>query len=246
MKCSDARKTSYLSERPAIVSQDMLEAKRHIKECSDCKEFLNGEKAFGALLRSSVKKDTAPEGLRRKILSAGKPKKISAKQTYRMLAVAASILIMIIAGYIYIDKTHTQSISILEKIVNDHAKFLLVPQAHISSSAPDEVTGWFRGKVDFPVLPPAISATLKGGRLCLLDRRHFALLFYEYNGLPVSVFITDGIVPYDLKTNKAVMLQDKKAFVLNKSGYTILLWEDKGLMYSLVSEMDIKEIQKMF
>lgn len=244
MKCKDSRKINYLAEYLQVVTEDMLEAKRHVNACPKCGEFFEGEKSFGALLRSAVKKEPLPEELRSKILNSGKTSKTHVRPRYRIFAVAASILVIAIAGYMY--STYTESHSILEKIVNDHVKFLLVPQAHVKSSNPHEVAEWFRGKVNFPALPPSISATLKGGRLCLLDRKYFALLFYEYSGSPVSVFITDGNVPDDLKTKKEVMIQDKKAYVLYRSGYTILLWEDRGLMYSLVSELDVKKIQKIF
>lgn len=243
MNCNNARKTTYISEYPEVVSEDILEAKRHIKECRECHEFFEGEKSFGSLLRGVVKKESIPDELRRKILNAEKTKKTSIRLTYRMLAIAASVLIIAIAYMYYI---HIKSDSILQKIVNDHAKFLPVPQAHIKSSDPNEITEWFRGKVNFPVLPPSISAIIKGGRLCLLDKKYFALLFYDHNGSPVSVFITDGNIPDDLKTKKEVMLKDKKAYVQHRSGYTILLWEDRGLMYSLVSELDVEKIQKIF
>ena len=231
MKCKNSRKINYLSEYPQIATGDMLEAKRHVNECSACGEFIGGEKSFGALLRNAVKREPLPEELRSKILNSGKTIKTHVSPRYRIFAVAASILIIAIAGYMY--STYTKSHPILEKIVNDHVKFLPVPQAHVKSSNPHEVTEWFRGKVNFPVLPPSISATLKGGRLCLLDRKHFALLFYEHSSSPVSVFITDGTIPDDLKTKKEVMLQDKKAYVLHRSGYTILLWEDRGLCIPL-------------
>lgn len=244
MNCNNARKTTYISEYPEVVSEYIIEAKRHIKECRECREFIDGEKSFGSLLRNAVKKEPVPEELKERILNAGKTKKTSFKQTYRMLAAAILILILTIGGYMY--SIHIKSDSILEKILNDHIKFLPVPQAHITSSNPDEVAEWFRGKVNFPVMPPSISAAIKGGRLCLLGKKHFALLFYEYNGSPVSVFITDGNIPGDLKTKKEVMLKDNKAYALYKSGYTILLWEDRGLMYSLVSELDVEHIQKIF
>ncbi len=60
MNCNNARKTTYLSEYPEVVDQDVLEAKRHIKECRECRKFIEGEKSFGSLLRNTVKKETAP------------------------------------------------------------------------------------------------------------------------------------------------------------------------------------------
>ncbi len=244
MKCSNARKITYLSEYPEVVSQDMLEAKRHTKECRECSAFLDAEKSFGPMLRSAIKKDSPPEELKNKILSAGEQKKRYLKRPYQILAVAASILIISVVGYLY--STHTKAPTILNKIVNDHVKFLPVPQMHIGSSNSDEVTAWFRSKVNFAVIPPSLNARLKGGRLCILDKRHFALLFYEYNGSPVSVFITDEAIPDDLKSKKEVMLKDKRAYVLNKSGYIILLWADRGLMYSIVSELDAEKTKNIF
>lgn len=244
MKCNDSRKINYLAEYPQVVSKDLLEAKRHVSECRECKEFFEGERAFSSMVRNAVKKETVPPELKNKILSVETHRKRYLKGIYKVFTVAAAIVVLVTAGYFV--SMHKKSPSILDKIVSDHVKFLPAPQMHVKSSNPNEIREWFRGNVNFPVLPPSISATLKGGRLCILDKKHFALLFYEHSGSPVSVFITDGNVPDDLKTKKEVIIQDKKAYVLHRSGYTILLWEDRGLMYSLVTEMDVKEIKKIF
>lgn len=244
MDCKRARQKIYISEYPELVEQELIEAKRHAKECRECAEFLEAEAAFGSLLRNTLDKEPVPDSLKT-LLYPPKKRRLNISNAYKLPAIAAAVL-LIATVIIYFSGANTGSSDILDKILNDHVKFLPARQAHVDSPDPDEITAWFRGRVNFPVLPPVISAKLLGGRLCVLRKKHFALLFYEYGKSPVSVFITDGNIPINLKTKKEVMLKDKRAYVMDKRGYTILFWEDKGLMYSLVSEMDTGQIVKFF
>lgn len=243
MKCTNTRRIVYLSEYPEIVAQEMVEAKRHVKECPECRGFLEGERAFGSMVKNTIRKETAPEELKRRVFNIKIQKKRHLKGIYRMLAIAASVLILVIAGYIF--QSHTDRATIIGKIVEDHIKFLPLPETQISSSDPDEIQIWFKGRADFPVKAALIKAKLKGGRLCLFDERHAALLFYEHNNTPVSLFIIDGVDRNNLRAMKEVMLENRKVYVKEIKGYTIALWEDRGLSYVLVSELSFEEIKRL-
>ena len=120
-----------------------------------------------------------------------------------------------------------------------------MPEAQISSSSTDEIKAWFRGKVDFSVNVPDISAKLKGGRLCLLDKKRLALLFYEHNGSLLSLFISDGINIQKIENGKEVLLGGKEMLFIEERGYNLLLWQDRGLTYALVSELSFEEIKRL-
>ncbi len=242
MKCSDARKIAYISEYPEVVSQGLLDAKRHIKECQGCREFFNGEQLFSSMLRDAVIKDTIPKELGDRVLNLKTEKKRYPK-TYQILTIAVSILLL--AGGIYIFQDYKKDSSIVRQIVEDHIKFLPLSGVQISSSNPEEIKAWFRGKVDFPVNVPYISAKLKGGRLCLFDKKRLALLFYEHNGSLLSLFISDEMDMQKIKNGKEVIIGGKAMLFVEERGYNLFLWQEKGLTYALVSELGLKEIKRL-
>ncbi len=242
MNCKNARKITFLSEYPEIVNSELVEAKRHIKECQDCKAFFEGDRAFGSMLRNTIRKDKAPEVFKSRIINTKKKK--SLKGLYQGLAIAASILLLVVAG-IYLFSIQKESPAIIGQIVNDHIQFLPSTNIQIISSNPEEIKRWFKGKVDFSVNIPDMRARLNGGRLCFLNKKRQALLFYEHSGFPISLFIVDDVDPKKIDADKEVMVKGRKLFLLEDRGYNLLLWQDKGLTYTLVSELPMDEIKKL-
>jgi hypothetical protein len=242
MKCHEVRKAIYLSEYPEPVSNGLLNAKRHVKECLECREFLEGERVFITMLKKAIRKDPVPQELKDQILHTSKREKKYVKAIFQWVGIAASILFLVITGY-FLTVSRNDS-PLLKEIVNDHVQFVLSPDVQIGSSDLGEIKKWFRDKVDFAVVVPNISAKLKGGRLCLLGNKRLALLFYEYGGSQISLFISDHP---DLKVNigKEVVLNNRKMHIVENRGYNLLLWQEKGLTYVLVSELTFEEIQKI-
>lgn len=242
MKCKDSRKINYLTEYPQVVTEDMLEAKRHVNECRECREFFEQEKAFTSLLKQRIVKDKAPSELRQKILK--RPSVINRKRKliYKLASIAV-ILIILAGGYIF--KMHSDTMSLIGKIIEDHIGFLSYSGIQITSSNPDEVKAWFSGRVDFGINVPELSARLKGARLCLLDKKRLALVFYEHEGSQISLFMTDELNPKRLLSGKEVKVSGKKVHVLERKGYNLLLWQERGLTYALVSDLSLEELKKI-
>jgi anti-sigma factor RsiW len=240
MRCKNAREMLYMSEYPEIITRDSLEAKRHLKECRECREFIESEEAFGSMLKDAIKKEPVPEELMNSIFSEKQRKKRRFSSLFKRLTIAASILLIVTAGYLY-------SISkgdpvIFSQIVNDHIQFISTENRQIISSKPEEIVTWFKGKVDFTFNVLNISAKLKGGRLCLLDQKRLALLLYEYNDSPLSLYITDELALKDIKTGRKLKQKNRRMVLIEEKGYNLLLWEDKGLTYTLITELDIEDI----
>ena len=243
MNCGEARKIRYVSRQLELLSGERVEAKRHVSECPGCMDFFRQEKEFGALLRESLKKEEVPAGLKQRILLTGAEKKSSFGRIYKAVALAASVLIIIGIGVLFM--RGTDGIGLAGKLVEDHIKFLPAPGAQVVSSSREEIRAWFMGKLDFPVAPPEIHAALKGGRLCRLDKKRLALLFYEHNGTQLSLFITDEMGPEKIKIGKEVGIGARRARIIEDRGYNLLMWQERGLTYSLVSELSIEELTKL-
>lgn len=226
-----------------MVTEDMLEAKRHINECRECAEFFEQENAFAALLRQKVAKDKAPDELRQRILNASSKRNMRSKLIYKLLS-AAAIVLLLAGGYIL--KMHSDTKSLASKIIDDHINFLSYSGVQIQSSNPDEIEAWFGGRVDFGVNISELSAKLKGGRLCLLDEKRLALIFYEHEGSQISLFMTGELNPERLLSGKEVEVRGKKMRIVEQKGYNLLLWQDRGLTYALVSDLNFDELKKIF
>ena len=230
-------------EYPEVVTQDLLEAKRHLKECPECNEFIEGEDAFGSMLKNSIKKEPVPEELMNSIFSEENQGKRQFSSIYKRLTIASSIILIVIAGYLF-------SISkgdpvIVGQIVNDHIELLSAENRQIISSRPEEIVSWFKGKVDFTFNALDISAEIKGGKLCIFEKKRLALLSYEHNGSPISIYITDGLDLQGIKAGTEMVLKNRNMILLEKKGYNLLLWKDKGVTHTLVSELSMEEIQKL-
>lgn len=241
MKCGNARKLTYLSEFPEVVTQEMVEAKRHVKECPECRTFFEQEKAFSSLLREKVAGDKAPPELRQR-LSISAPARKSHSKLMRNIVSIAAILVLFAGGHVF--KLHSDTESLVEKLVNDHIEFLSYSGIQINSTDPGEIKTWFNGRVDFGAVVPGLAATIRGARLCLLDEKRLALVYYEQGGSQLSLFMTTELNPERLLSDKEVVLKGKKVHVVEQKGYNLLLWQDRGVTYVLVSDLNIDELKK--
>jgi len=242
MKCQNARKIIYLSEYPKVVTQEMVEAKRHVNECPECRSFFEQERKFTSLLRENVTKDKVPAELRQRLLKPVSSRRTHSKLLYKIISIAA-ILMLFIGGYIF--KLHRDTASLVEKIVNDHIGFQSYSSIQISSSEPDEIKKWFSGRVEFGVVIPKLSAILKGARLCLLDEKRLALVFYEHDGSQLSLFMTTELNPERLLSGEEVILRGKKIHIVEHKGYNLLLWQERGVTHVLVSELSIEKLKRI-
>lgn len=242
MECNKARATLYRSEYPELLSGDVMEARRHLRDCRECSEFLRHEAAFGKLLRVAVTKEQAPGDLTTRILAMGDRGKRRIRGPSRALAFVAAVLLVAVGLYVF--SLRTEQPSLINRLVDEHLQFLPSTDTQIRSSDPGEITGWFRGKVDVPVTVPSLSARLTGGRLCFLQGKRLALLFYELDSTPLSLFITAELDTRQMSAATEVTLKGRRMRYMEDQGYTVLIWQDGGLTYALVSALSVEEIQE--
>lgn len=228
------------TQSPEALGPDSIEVNRHLATCDACRDFIAQEKLFASLLKDKFKKETIPGELLERISKKNKARKFPYRKVYYAIAVAASVLLIAILGHKLIKKD-----TLISDIVDDHIQFHQMSDIQIESSSPDEIKRWFMGKVDFPVNVAQISARLRGGRLCFLDKQRLALLFYEYKGSQISLFMTRNMDMKRLRTGKEVTVNGKKLNVVEDRGYNLFLWDDKGVISILVSELGIDEIKQI-
>src|SRR4051794_33159873 len=112
MKCPDCNAwlQTWLDSRQAGLEQAPPEVQEHLRECRPCREQLG----LAQLLVQGVKKlpvATPPAGLSRRIVDQALSDRADARRRllrrFRFtMALAASILIMVVVGYVIVPKPH--------------------------------------------------------------------------------------------------------------------------------------------
>ncbi len=135
-------------------------------------------------------------------------------------------------------------IPVVEDVAAHHAHDLPM---EVSGSNPDEVSQWFRGKLDIPVQPMAfrgISARLVGGRISNVREQMAAALYYDLGGRRMTVFVFDGaLVPRQNVTRQVV--NHRNFYVGSSHGYTVTFTEQRGVGYAVACDLPPQETVRL-
>jgi anti-sigma factor (TIGR02949 family) len=235
-----------------LDAMSAAEFERHLESCPDCETRLAAEEKLRSALAGAQLYARAPEQLRSKLQTmlplaavppALKDPKASAEQSWRWLAVAATVILGVLLGTQYVQK--------LNRYAQQHAMAAVIVDAHLRSLQPGHledvistdqhtVKPWFDGKLDFA--PPVRDFAndgfpLVGGRLDVLDGRTAAALVYGRRKHIVNVFIT--------KTQPGDAL-DRSG---DLQGYHWVAWQQNGFSFTAVSDTayaDLDQLRQLF
>jgi hypothetical protein len=257
MECGEARKVIYLTTGMETPTSELLEAKKHINNCAKCNEFFMEEEGIKNLVRERAPREKAPPSLRENIL-AEIAKSHEQKTSHRLYNVFRSdrtariippaligvFLILLTSSIFYFVPFNRADKSLASLLAEDH--ITNIPEAaQILASEPMSVEDWFRGKVDFVVKVPALQgATLRGGRLCRIKNHRIALLFYEKDKKPISLFVMDASLA-DLSSVEKVKIHGEKLHYQSEKGCNLIFWQEKGVVYALVSDIQREELSRL-
>lgn len=254
MECGEARKIIYTSDGIQVFSPDLANAREHIRNCSRCAEFFTIEENIKNLLKDRSPKEKARASFREDILfmfaNQKTTTKIGASWLSGRFIVKGSlvflgmVVVLLIVTFIYVRSSSKESLSLASRLAEDHLRN--IPEAvQVSSSEPKIIEEWFRDKVDFAVLVPELmNAKLIGGRLCHLDNNRIALLFYEKEGKPISLFVMDESYLDRYAQDKVEILRNKLHNDTEK-GCNLIFWRQRGILYALVSDIKSEELSNL-
>ena len=115
---------------------------------------------------------------------------------------------------------------------------------------PQQVVGWFRGKLDFPVRPVEFeseSARLLGARLSNVRERDAAAFYYEVGGHRVTVLVFEpprrtalsGPMPdQPFVGAQRVQVHGRDLYYRQVRGYTVPVRQYDGLTYAFTGDLD--------
>jgi anti-sigma factor RsiW len=173
----------------------------HLESCPDCAEALAAQTTLRMRLTTSNLRDRAPERLRLTLetdvaaRTLRRPTPASNATSWRALALAASLLLVIVIGWRQIEGLSGGSdrATLVPSIVDAHLRSLQ-PGHLIDVVSADQhtVKPWFDGKIDFapPVRDLAADGfPLEGGRLDAVSGRSVAVVVYARRKHVINVFI---------------------------------------------------------
>ena len=228
------------------------EFERHLESCPDCDMRLAAEEKLRSALAGAQLYTRAPETLRRK-LQISLPKaaippevrdpKPSVANSWRWLAIAATVILSVFLGTQYLQKLdhYSQRQAMAAVIVDAHLRSLQPGHLEdVISTDQHTVKPWFDGKIDFA--PPVRDFAndgfpLLGGRLDVIDSRTAAALVYGRRKHIVNVFV-EKAQPGDSQ-NASGELQ----------GYRWVAWQQNGFTFTAVSDTaygDLDQLKQLF
>ena len=238
MECNEVQLSAYLDgELDTSTAENYAQ---HLLTCAVCNRACEELTQLRATLSSNLPRYSAPSHLRHRIqtdLDALKPraKKRQASPWFWMnvgLTSVCSIAFAItMALYLAIP---TQAELINQEIVASHYRSLLANHlADVVSSDHHTVKPWFAGKLDYaPVVVDFASDgfPLLGGRLDYINHRTVAALAYRHNKHLINVFMWPDSSGTSSSTTAI-------------RGFNVLQWNDAGMAYHAVSDMNVQELE---
>jgi anti-sigma factor RsiW len=241
----DCRETQTLIHGHVDGELDLiksLEIEQHLQECPACAQSHASLLALRAAIRESAPYFQAPPGLARRVRStvrrAGHAGRTPRMRVGRLLAVAASMALIVAAGWglaRVLSARHSDAPSI-EELVASHVRSQMLPSHRfdVASSDPHTVKPWFQGKLDYspPVKDLAVEGfPLVGGRLDYLHNRPVAALVYQRRKHPIDLFIWPSSPGSEAATTR-----------VTRQGYHMVQWTQSGMTFWAVSDLNEREL----
>lgn len=260
MNCLTARKILFVSESiNQIPGNEHLAARQHVTQCRECRQFFAQDSQFRALVRAKLAATSAPPHLREKILSSvAKERRKSGVGKISILGNRASLIgtaaivgLLILVYSLFSPPLLYHSTDRMEPtvsaLIQDHiAGKLKEHPLDIETSDRAQLERWFAARVDFNVVIPRLGNTeLTGGRLCLISGKRVVSLCFQQDGVPVTLYIVDRTVVDVKRMNAIASVNNRPVYHADAKGCTIVLWEERGLVYSLVSDMSEQDLVKL-
>lgn len=216
------------------------EAERHLQSCADCRGTEKAIRQLRNALTSEATAYRAPAHLRRNVRAALRREAKSTQQPFSpwlMFASGAALAAVLVAGVLFQTIRTARTNTIVDQIVANHVRSLLAAHlVDVTSSDQHTVKPWFDGKTDFAPVVRDLSANgfpLVGGRLDYLDGKTVSALVYQRNKHPINLFITP-----------AQTTRKSSPSVTTRRGYNVLSWENNGMNYWVVSDLNADELRE--
>ncbi len=220
-----------------------MDLREHIASCSNCSAAYDHLVALRRLIKEDANYYHAPpelaDRIRQSLRSAAGEKPGKFSSYWRLAAIAACLLLAISFGFnLFMLRTRPRVADVIaEEAVSSHIRALMGNRlVDVPSSDQHTVKPWFNGKIDFSPVVKDLSAAgfpLVGARIDYVGNRAVASLVYQRRKHVLDLFVWPET--------------DQKAGSSPEStinGYHVIRWENSGMSYCLVSDLNVGELRQ--
>lgn len=225
---------AYIDDELDAANTARLDA--HLAGCSGCRDELERLRAAHHLVSSESVRHAAPGPLKSRIAASLQAERNGGRQaglrgSWWAPALGGAIAASIATALIL--PIHQQGV-LEDEIVAAHVRSLQVQHlTDVQTSDEHLVRPWFNGKIDFAPPVPELARQgfpLAGGRLDYLDGRTVPAIVYKRRLHSINLFVWPG--------------PDIRPRQVQKAGYSIDEWSERGLNYAAVSDISPAELDQ--
>jgi anti-sigma factor RsiW len=247
MNCRDVKALSHAYADHELDLVRSTEIEEHLTTCRSCSREVANIRSISSALKSSTFYFRAPANLGNRIRQSTcarngtvslrrRPEvhEMPWKQWMRwLIPVTASAVLLLLA----ISAVPTADKRLTGEVVSSHIRSMMADHlTDVASSDQHTVKPWFDGKIDFA--PPVINLAergfpLIGGRLDYLQNQPVAAEVYQRNKHIINLFVW----PSAQNRNSSKTANSKK-------GYNVISWEQAGMNYCAVSDLNAVELRE--
>ena len=253
MDCQEAKRLLQADVDGELDAAGSARLAAHVADCAECQ----AERAALHDLKQALRQGqthAAPEALRRRIklaiedtarkeaaeAAAKAPlKKAPFKLSWAWLnGGVAGVGTLAFAFMFTLYLSRPTDVDLLEQdVISGHARSMMVTHlADVASTDQHTVKPWFAGKLDFA--PNVADFTtqgypLVGGRLDYVDRHNVAAIVYHHRLHTINLY------EWPERDHTAA-----PALSVSREGYQLLHWNENGMQYWLVSDMNAQELNE--
>ncbi len=237
MDCTTAREGLWPPERPRLAGEDVIEARRHVESCPECRAYFAQDRM---LLDSydRMRSDRAPREVRERVFNelaqerAGRSHLRPGRAGWIAAAgwSAAAVTALAVGIMTLPDRSAGPADQGGTMFVEDYLR-RAVGEDHIETSDPEEVTRFLVRELGRSLTPiQAEGLVLAGAEICLLEGRRGAMILYKQDGRVISHYIVpaDGARPREPQPARPL------AGVDGEGGPSVVTWANASTEQALV------------
>jgi anti-sigma factor RsiW len=249
MNCREIRVLSHAYADRELDVVRAAEFEQHLSGCRSCSRELQEIRSLSSALKASTFYFRAPANLQNRIRQSTcarngvarlKARSIERQASWKQwmrwfMPVAASAIVVLLAIFAAFNQGVDNRLT--EEVVSSHIRSRMAEHlTDVASTEQHTVKPWFAARVDFA--PPVTDLKehgfpLQGGRLDYLQNRVVAAEVYKRNDHVINLFV------WPASGNRNTI---KKLSVAK--GYNVISWENSGMNYAAVSELNPVELRE--
>jgi anti-sigma factor RsiW len=242
MGCSEIRPRIGLYVDREVTGAEALEFEAHLTECPECRRAYDDLRGTVDAVRGARPLYELPEHSYAAAQAVVADWERPQKQRRWMPAIAAAVVVAV-AGIAWVSATRSGYEQFAAQAHRNYER--RATPLDVTSNQPQVISDWLQTRVPFHLTLPSYPEggpkryALVGARLMQYRGEDVAYLAYEMDQKPISLLISSSsrIMPSGGETYQSGGLT---FYFSSDQGLRIISWNDKGLAYAQVSDLNVK------